>query len=131
MKAVFLITLLATAAPCFSATDADLSRKSSAQVREIATGLRREVTAGRANLQKAEMQIGALDAYSREQWQRAENERKNAAKWRGRGLAGFAAGALGGAVAATLALRSRGAAGSVEVPVRKVRVRRKTAGRKK
>lgn len=131
MKIVFLITLLAATTPCIAATDADLSQKSSGQVRAIATGLRREVAAGRANLQKAEAQISALDAYSREQWQRAENEKRNAAKWRGRVLAGFAAGALGGAVATGLTLRSRGGARPVEVPVRKVRVRRKAAGRKK
>ncbi len=106
-------------------------RKVRAQVRAIATGLRKDVAAGRVNLQKAEKQINALDAYSREQWQRAENERKNAAKWRGRVLAGFAAGVLGGAVATALALRSRGTARPAEVPVRKVRVRRTTAGRKK
>lgn len=131
MKTVFLITLFAAATPCIAATDADLSQKSSAQVRAIATGLRRDVAAGRVNLQKAEKQINALDAYSREQWQRAENERKNAAKWRRRVLAGFAAGALGGAVATALALRSQGTARPAEVTVRKVRVRRTTAGRKK
>jgi hypothetical protein len=131
MKRAFLIALLAAAAPCVAATDADLSQKSSAQVRAIATGLRKEVAAGRANLQKAETQISALDAYSREQWQRAENERRNAAKWRGRVLAGFAAGALGGAVATALTLRSRGGTQPVELPVRKVRVRRKVAGGKK
>ena len=131
MTKIFLITLLLAAAPCIAASDADLSQKSSVQVRAIATGLRREVAAGRANLQKAETQIRALDTYSREQWQRAENEKRNAAKWRGRVLAGFAAGALGGAVAMALTLRSRGGAQPVEVPVRKVRVRRKAAGRKK
>ena len=131
MKRAFLILLLAAATPCIAATDGDLSRKSSTQVRAIATELRREVAAGRANLKKAETQIGALDAYSREQWQRAEKEKRNAAKWRGRVLAGFAAGALGGAIAAALALRSRGEARPADVPVRKVRVRRKAAGGRK
>lgn len=119
MKTAFI--LIATACTAFAAVDKDLQTKPSAQVREIASALRHEVADGRENLRKANVQISDLDAYGRKQWQRAEDEKADKKRWKSRAFAFTAFGALGGAIASAIFIKSSSRPAPAEPPVRRVR----------